>query len=772
MLHVAGIASRRSRGRTEPRGEASYAAIGDEALSVDALTIPLGGADGFGHLRRDLESLSRVFRKRRAEKAQLDMPLDRTCQWRVERQTAAAAAHVDVSGWEAAVKNNRRVERLSFPLDRQAKPAGKSTSTFGWVRSATGLESSVQSLLGEHGLHGSQHSEQLEMACLDQDDARKRIDELRKMRDLLFHDERKLKRASKIKSKSYRKVHNKTAARRAEREGALGAVDRVTAQKLQLRHEVQRVRERMTLKHKNTSRWAKHALRQQASNPDLRRAVTEQIAMGQELRQKQDNGATAVLGHSGEGVATSDGSDDYGEEDLDVLSGDEGYVHGLSPQLRSVKKVPLPKAGVLSMGFMEKAIDRRRHEVVALLSHFKEAGMCNTEADGVSEADGGVGGGARCSSDGGSRRAGDCSEVSDGHDSLRAHERPREAASRENGAYEARRLQKSSGHLRKVVGEDAAAIASSPVSAKGDGSGDAGDAGARLCNTRRLARVDSPSGRPQASSSEMAGVARPEPRVCYASKYGSKRRLPTAATTSAEPDKRSRVANEGATRERGHAAVALGPCGAKQIVSGATGVDAFSLLYPGQEASLAADALVQGAALLGPSIKQQCLVNEVYPESGGGGEHETVFLPQPREISAHLPGWGSWGGLAVRAGRAAAEGPHSLARVSEAAHAARAVEGKDTASRHYFASEKRDKKAAQFTAAGVPFPFSSRQQFERSLRHPVGKEWNTAAFHNAVVSSSVNAIRGAVVSPLSVRHKSAGQLTANAGRPDVKRSGG
>lgn len=28
------------------------------------------------------------------------------------------------------------------------------------------------------------------MACLDQDDARKRIDELRKMRDLLFHDER------------------------------------------------------------------------------------------------------------------------------------------------------------------------------------------------------------------------------------------------------------------------------------------------------------------------------------------------------------------------------------------------------------------------------------------------------------------------------------------------------------------------------------------------------------------------------------------------------
>ena len=45
-------------------------------------------------------------------------------------------------------------------------------------------------------------------------------------------------------------------------------LDRSTAQKLALRQEVQRVQERMTLKHKNTSRWAKKALKQQQKNPN------------------------------------------------------------------------------------------------------------------------------------------------------------------------------------------------------------------------------------------------------------------------------------------------------------------------------------------------------------------------------------------------------------------------------------------------------------------------------------------------------------------------
>ena len=42
----------------------------------------------------------------------------------------------------------------------------------------------------------------------------------------------------------------------------------------------------MTLKHKNTSRWVKHALTQK-NNKGLQQAVSEQLARGEELRRKQ-----------------------------------------------------------------------------------------------------------------------------------------------------------------------------------------------------------------------------------------------------------------------------------------------------------------------------------------------------------------------------------------------------------------------------------------------------------------------------------------------------
>ncbi len=40
-------------------------------------------------------------------------------------------------------------------------------------------------------------------------------------------------------------------------------------------------------------------------------------------------------------------------------------------------------------------------------------------------------------------------------------------------------------------------------------------------------------------------------------------------------------------------------------------------------------------------------------------------------------------------------------------------------------SEKRDKKLAKYQADKVPYPFTSREQYERSLRTTVGPEWNT-----------------------------------------------
>ena len=75
--------------------------------------------------------------------------------------------------------------------------------------------------------------------------------------------------------------------------------------------------------------------------------------------------------------------------------------------------------------------------------------------------------------------------------------------------------------------------------------------------------------------------------------------------------------------------------------------------------------------------------------------------------------------------------------------------------RHVIVSEKRNKKATHLTTAGVPFPFSSREQYERSLRQPLGREWNTGASHKALVAPAVKVAKGAVIDPIAMHRKAA-----------------
>ena len=85
--------------------------------------------------------------------------------------------------------------------------------------------------------------------------------------------------------------------------------------------------------------------------------------------------------------------------------------------------------------------------------------------------------------------------------------------------------------------------------------------------------------------------------------------------------------------------------------------------------------------------------------------------------------------------------------------AAAAAKRKDAALRNVVISEKRDKKAAAFTTSGVPFPFKTREQFERSVRAPLGPEWNPAASHAALTKPKVHTLKGVIIDPLADHHK-------------------
>jgi U3 small nucleolar RNA-associated protein 14 len=64
-------------------------------------------------------------------------------------------------------------------------------------------------------------------------------------------------------------------------------------------------------------------------------------------------------------------------------------------------------------------------------------------------------------------------------------------------------------------------------------------------------------------------------------------------------------------------------------------------------------------------------------------------------------------------------------------------------------SEKTIKKAKKYSVERVPFPFQSREQYERSLQQPLGPEWNANNVHRRAIRPRIHTRAGHIIDPMS-----------------------
>ncbi|KAJ3542359.1 hypothetical protein NM688_g5978 [Phlebia brevispora] len=113
----------------------------------------------------------------------------------------------------------------------------------------------------------------------------------------------------------------------------------------------------------------------------------------------------------------------------------------------------------------------------------------------------------------------------------------------------------------------------------------------------------------------------------------------------------------------------------------------------------------------------------------------------PKEVDTTLPGWGSWGGLGTKK---APSKPYLIKKIAGVDPTSRA----DFNKAHVIISEKRDKKAARYLVKDLPYPYTSKAQFERSMDAPIGSEWNTrVGFQRGTLPKVVRKM-GTVITPL------------------------
>lgn len=123
---------------------------------------------------------------------------------------------------------------------------------------------------------------------------------------------------------------------------------------------------------------------------------------------------------------------------------------------------------------------------------------------------------------------------------------------------------------------------------------------------------------------------------------------------------------------------------------------------------------------------------------------EKLALEEKELAEAAVPaigaGWGSWTGLGVQARKPAAVAPTpaSLARKPQDQRA------------NVIVSHRTNKLHRKYQVDSVPYPFTSREQYERSLDSAVGLEWNTTQQHEKKVKPLVQVKAGTVIQPIAL----------------------
>ncbi|CAN0235087.1 unnamed protein product, partial [Discosporangium mesarthrocarpum] len=212
---------------------------------------------------------------------------------RAERQAAYSTTRSDMGKYVAPVQACRKAETLDF--SKKERMNVTLSSMVSSASAATDLEKRVSLLLKAGGMTETEVAEkeleELKAKAFTSEEVQDRQQELARMRALMFYQERKQHHMNKIKSKVYRKIRK----RQRDRQGPLDASDLQTlreadleeTQRLEEEQARKRVEERMTLRHKNTSKWVKKTLRARGgASANDRRAITEQLQLGQELREK------------------------------------------------------------------------------------------------------------------------------------------------------------------------------------------------------------------------------------------------------------------------------------------------------------------------------------------------------------------------------------------------------------------------------------------------------------------------------------------------------
>ncbi|XP_031256151.1 U3 small nucleolar RNA-associated protein 14 homolog A [Pistacia vera] len=692
---------------------------GNSQITIEDLLEPLQGKAGYSKLRKRMHQMDK-------KSVSIQAPLPKVEREKLERKAVYEHSKKDITKWEPLVKMNREAPTIIFEEDTNL-----GFSTVGAIASGfeprTEFEKKMASLVNDEKVveaHKEDGARLLEMNKVSVEDYLEDRNHIAKMRSLLFRHEMKSKRIKKIKSKTYHRLLKKDRLKGASAEFLM---DPEAAKEEARKQEFKRAEERMTLKHKNSSKWAKRILKRglNAQDEGTRAALAEQLHQHALLTRKMNSMKDSSS-------SSGSGSD---EEDVDRNSADseeDGASNLFAKAKEKTLKVleeedEVPNSGVLSLPFMMRGMKKRKEEAI------EEAKLALQEYES----------------------------------SLKELEGTVEEENSKVGVTSGRRI---FGAAQKEVPEPNHKIKTDNYYGNSDSEDDLEPEENLVVGNRKKndlqkdVSIDSAllnegleSHQDSVFKSFDEVVRDPGPKTShdvsiFASGTWKKMKSGNTMDTDAkkpkkvvEPvldDQSLEVVNEESDTDSDD--------GKGEMVDGIMSSEPkASYKLPSQEELIR-------LAFAGDDVE----------EDFEKDKEKILTEENPVPEKPHLlPGWGQWTNLQQKKGLPSwmvEEHENAKKRREEALK-----KRKDARLKHVIISEKLDKKAEKLHTKTLPYPFTSKEVFERSIRVPVGPEFNPATAVGALNQPEVKKKSGIIIKPIKFEevnphekteeHKSRGQ---------------
>jgi U3 small nucleolar RNA-associated protein 14 len=637
--------------------------------------------------------------KRSGIPGKLDAPLPKRQQDRLDRTAATQEAKKTLDRWRDTVIQNRRAEFLQFPLADPNAIEAVGTQKMLPIQQdkpANELESAIQNILVESGLSNKQKKgaeedqlqqfEELQMNKIPIEEVMARRAELRKTRELLFREEVKAKRVKKIKSKAYRRVHRKERERAEAAERDYLVAEGIEDEDDKEKQDRRRAEERMSTKHRD-SKWSKEMKKTNRSvwDEDARDGLIDMARRNEELKRRIEGKDVYERESDDSDVSISDDDDEEFDDD-------ELEKARLSKKIDKLGAKDGEKSKIGSMAFMLRAEASRKAQNDEDIERLRKD-LAEEQGESEEEAETTVGRaifGPRPKQGAANpfrvAPRGELEEkpASDEEDERNAAVEAEINVGRQADAKPVPQARKSRSFLQnaqKVVQD-----VDEPVSKEAEEN-------AWLTGTSKSKKKNK-----KATEDEILDLSAPAPASAK----------PVAASKK-ESSKPAAVNETSASSTNGWETVKLG--GDQEEADG----DEHNRINP-MLASKDKQALFHQRAFAGDDVTIDFEAEKAAQVQDEDDKVESTFLP----------GWGNWTGTGLskatkKQNKRMAHNPLHK-KVTEGVKAANRKDAKLT---NVIISEAQQRKGKKYLASTLPHEFEKREQYERSLRVPVGPEWTT-----------------------------------------------